>query len=41
MYKKEHEEEARIGNITGVEKGCVAMCISLLKQKHEWYCTAF
>ena len=31
----------RIENVWWVEKGCVAMCISLLKKKHEWCCTAF
>ena len=41
MCKKEHEEEARIENITCVEKGCVVMCISLLKKKDKWCCTAF
>ena len=32
MCKKEREEEDQIGNITWVEKGCVAMCISLLER---------
>ena len=41
MCKKEHEEETKIENITCVEKGCVAKCISLLKKKDKWCCTAF
>ena len=31
----------RIEIVWWVEKGCVALCISLLKRKHEWRCTAF